>query len=64
MSPFGLATDVPIVLDEAVTKLDVPFFWMGGGHVDLKLGMSVQDFVKATHCAVLDVSEARAGTIM
>mmetsp|Transcript_12494 Transcript_12494/g.24830 ORF Transcript_12494/g.24830 Transcript_12494/m.24830 type:complete len:281 (+) Transcript_12494:90-932(+) len=61
VSPFGLATDVPIILDEAVSTLDVPFFWMGGGHVDLKLGMSVKDFVGTTNCAVLDVSEARAG---
>ena len=59
VSPFGLAQDVPIVLATAI-ETGVNFFWMGAGDVDLKLGMSVDDFKSASGCTVLDVSEPKA----
>lgn len=47
MSPFGLCSKIPVILDKSIANLETPFFWMGGGHPDLKLGMSVDDFLKA-----------------
>jgi hypothetical protein len=47
VSPVGMKTPLPIILAESiVTDLD-DFFWVGGGEVDLKLGMSVKEFVDA-----------------
>lgn len=60
VTPFGLIAQstVPIILASAIVR-DVNFMYMGGGHVDLKLGMAVDEFVKATGAFVLDVSDAR-----
>ena len=55
VTPFGLKEEVPIVLTSAV--LPLYFFWMGGGHVDLKLGMAVSDFIKALNPIVADINK-------
>ncbi|KAL7213251.1 hypothetical protein ACSBR2_015876 [Camellia fascicularis] len=28
---IGMNTDIPVILDEAITKLNPDFFWLGGG---------------------------------
>lgn len=38
--------DIPILLDEKITKLHPSFFWVGGGEVDLKLGFSISQFLE------------------
>jgi prolyl-tRNA editing enzyme YbaK/EbsC (Cys-tRNA(Pro) deacylase) len=60
VTPFGLLQQekVPIILSAAVA--DLGFFWMGGGHVHLKLGMAVTDFVRALNPIVVSVSNPRA----
>jgi len=65
VSPFGLlpvaaqnGKCVPIILSAAIVKT-VNFIWMGGGHVDLKLGMSINDFSNALKPLILDVSDER-----
>lgn len=57
VTPFGLLEDVPIVV--ASPLRDLQFFWMGGGHVHLKLGMAFSDFCKATNPVVADISQPR-----
>lgn len=59
VTPFGLLKDIPVVLTAAVIPLK--FLWMGGGHVHLKLGMSVSDFLRATNPIVADISQTRSG---
>jgi len=59
VTPFGMLEEVPIVLAKAILDVKPSFIWMGGGHVDLKLGMSVDDFCKGTNASVLDVSDPR-----
>ncbi|GJM86372.1 hypothetical protein PR202_ga02225 [Eleusine coracana subsp. coracana] len=44
---IGMETDIPVIIDEAITKLDEDFFWLGGGEVDLKLGMLTSQFLNA-----------------
>jgi len=56
ITPFLMKTDLPIILSEAATRLHPRYFWMGGGEVDLKLGMSVDEFVKTTDALVADIS--------
>ncbi|GMI34566.1 hypothetical protein TrRE_jg13180 [Triparma retinervis] len=60
VSPFGLKEDIPVVLSRAVVEEGVNFIWMGGGDVDLKLGMGVKEFVDGRGAFVLDVSDKRA----
>nr|CAB3447440.1 unnamed protein product [Digitaria exilis] len=38
---------VQVIIDEAITKLAEDFFWLGGGEVDLKLGMRTSQFTSA-----------------
>uniref|UniRef100_A0A0E0CPE6 YbaK/aminoacyl-tRNA synthetase-associated domain-containing protein n=1 Tax=Oryza meridionalis TaxID=40149 RepID=A0A0E0CPE6_9ORYZ len=44
---IGMETDIPVIIDEAITKLDKDFFWLGGGEVDLKLGVRTSQFLNA-----------------
>ncbi|CAN8324795.1 unnamed protein product [Cochlearia groenlandica] len=41
----GMKTDIPVILDEAITKLKPDFFWLGGGETDLKLGIRTSEFL-------------------
>ena len=45
-----------VIIDEAITKLDEDFFWLGGGEVDLKLGMRTSEFLKAFNPFVVNCS--------
>lgn len=58
VTPFGLKEQVPIILSSAIVPYG--YFWMGGGHVHLKLGMSVSDFMKVPNVQVMDLSIPRA----
>eukprot|EP01089_Gocevia_fonbrunei_P000434 TRINITY_DN10459_c0_g1_i1.p1 TRINITY_DN10459_c0_g1~~TRINITY_DN10459_c0_g1_i1.p1 ORF type:complete len:240 (-),score=47.29 TRINITY_DN10459_c0_g1_i1:67-786(-) len=53
--PIGMNTDIPIILSDAILKLNPPFFWFGGGEFDVKVGCDVQEFISATKCLVTDV---------
>ncbi|CAM0944637.1 unnamed protein product [Alopecurus aequalis] len=53
---IGMETDIPVIIDEAITKLDEDFFWLGGGEVDLKLGMRTSEFLKAFNPFVVNCS--------
>ena len=34
-----------MILDEAIAKLRPDFFWLGGGEIDLKLGVRTSEFL-------------------
>ncbi|KAM3226116.1 hypothetical protein ACQJBY_058665 [Aegilops geniculata] len=53
---IGMKTDIPVIIDEAITKLDEDFFWLGGGEVDLKLGMRTSQFLSAFNPFVVKCS--------
>ena len=59
VTPFGLKDPtLPIVLSSDIVPLQ--YFWMGGGHVHLKLGMSVSDFLKLPNSRVMELSVPRS----
>lgn len=59
VTPLGMNEEVPIILSSAVAELG--YFWMGGGHVHLKLGLSVSEFVdKVKNVKVMEASTPRA----
>ncbi|XP_010449775.1 PREDICTED: uncharacterized protein LOC104731961 [Camelina sativa] len=43
---IGMKTNIPVILDEAVAKLKPDFFWLGGGEIDLKLGVRTSEFLE------------------
>lgn len=45
VTPVGTRTPLPIILSNAIPKLQPQFFWLGGGEVDLKLGINTQQFI-------------------
>uniref|UniRef100_A0A0G4GQT2 YbaK/aminoacyl-tRNA synthetase-associated domain-containing protein n=1 Tax=Chromera velia CCMP2878 TaxID=1169474 RepID=A0A0G4GQT2_9ALVE len=45
VTPFLMRTPIPVLLSHHITRLDPPVIWLGGGEVDLKLGISLDDFV-------------------
>jgi len=62
VTPFGMLrpNDIQLIVAEAIVPLN--YFWMGGGHVHLKLGMAVSDFVRTTQAWIADVSSPRTTT--
>lgn len=56
VTPVGMRTQIPIILSEAIVRLRPPFFWLGGGDIDLKLGLNVQEFVKVFNPFITDCS--------
>ncbi|KAL6550180.1 hypothetical protein OROMI_020668 [Orobanche minor] len=42
---IGMKTDIPVILDEPIVKLNLDFFWLGGGEVDLKMGIRTPEFI-------------------
>ena len=48
--------DLPMVLSDQIAKLPSGEFWLGGGHVDLKLCLKVDESVKTFGFAVADVT--------
>ncbi|XP_006358353.1 uncharacterized protein [Solanum tuberosum] len=54
----GMKTDIPVILDEAIAKLNPDFFWLGGGEIDLKLGMRTSEFIKFVKPFIVNCSGA------
>jgi len=72
VTPFGMRENVPIILSKAITAENggdtsgsgsgggmSQFIYMGGGHINCKIGCAVADFVAATKPLVLDVTDPR-----
>lgn len=45
-----------VILDEAIVKLDPDFFWLGGGEVDLKLGIRTSEFISSLKPFIVNCS--------
>lgn len=53
---IGMKTDIPVILDEAIAKLNPDFFWLGGGEVDLKLGVRTSQFINLVKPFIVNCS--------
>lgn len=51
-----MKNDIPVVLSKAITELNPAYLWLGGGEVDLKLGMSIDDFMRVKQPLIADTS--------
>lgn len=54
VSPIGFRTEMPIILSHKIAQLNPRVFFVGGGEVDLKLGMLVDEFLKAYNPLIVD----------
>jgi len=57
--PFGLKTAIPVVMSTACTQVKPRYIYMGSGRVDLKLGISLDDFISSTKAIIADVTDMR-----
>lgn len=56
VTPLGMRTSMPVVLDDAVARLDPPAFWLGGGQVTLKWSVLLDEFLAAFDPLVARIS--------
>lgn len=59
VTPFGMHTKMPVIICKACTFLTPAFVWLGGGAVDVKLGITVSDMVSAANALIADISDPR-----
>lgn len=45
-----------VILDEAIVKLNPDFFWLGGGEIDLKLGIRTSEFINYVKPFIINCS--------
>ncbi|GBG78434.1 hypothetical protein CBR_g26463 [Chara braunii] len=57
VTPFGMKTNIPVILSHEITNLNPPFFWLGGGEVDLKLGIRTDDFIRLVDPFIVDCTD-------
>ncbi|EGG15223.1 hypothetical protein DFA_10053 [Cavenderia fasciculata] len=46
--PIGTAVPIPIIISNKILELPNPIVWLGGGEVDLKLVVDINDFKQST----------------
>ncbi|KAL4421214.1 hypothetical protein ABPG77_010089 [Micractinium sp. CCAP 211/92] len=54
VSPIAVRTRMPIILSHRIAELQPDVFFLGAGEVDLKVGFSAADFIKAYKPMVVD----------
>ena len=47
ITPFFMQNqEIPIILSEDITLLEPAYLWFSGGRINVKMGVSVSDFLK------------------
>lgn len=54
VTPVGMRSPLPIIMSHHIQNLQPGYFWMGGGEVDLKLGLPTAEFISAYNPLLLD----------
>ena len=54
VAPVGCATKMPMIVSHKIAQLNPEIFWLGGGEVDLKLGLSWAEFAAVYRPYVVD----------
>jgi prolyl-tRNA editing enzyme YbaK/EbsC (Cys-tRNA(Pro) deacylase) len=53
---YGLSQPVTVVLSKKAAELSPPTLYLGGGHIDLKLEISVQEFIRTAQPIIADIT--------
>lgn len=57
MAPIGMATLLPTIVDSSILELKPSFVWLGGGHVQVKLGCKASEMPQSLpRCMVADIT--------
>lgn len=56
VTPIGMATPLPVIIDKPITELPQSEFWLGGGEVDLKLRLPVAVALEGFGAQAFDLS--------
>jgi hypothetical protein len=51
-----MSVQVPIILSHKIANLQPRYFYLGGGEIDLKLGVDVDEFIHVMKPFVADVT--------
>lgn len=55
VTPVGCKTALPMFLSHEIASL--PYFWLGGGEVDVKLQSRTAEFIKVFKPVILDCTD-------
>lgn len=62
VTPFGMKAPIPVIVCQRVLDVKPPFIYLGGGAVDMKLGISLSDLVSSTGAVSIGyISRPRSG---
>jgi prolyl-tRNA editing enzyme YbaK/EbsC (Cys-tRNA(Pro) deacylase) len=59
VSPVGLLERIPVIICSKILLVKPAYVFVGGGDVDVKLGISVTDLIRTTNAIVAEVSVPR-----
>ena len=59
VSPFGLVCPIPVVICQNITNITPAYIYLGAGDVDVKVGLSIEDFLNGLQPIVGVVSSPR-----
>ena len=57
VTPLGMKTRLPILMSKKIADLVAQDFWLGGGHTDLKLNISKEEFVRSFGVLVAELTQ-------
>jgi len=57
--PLGMLSYIPVIISKLCVSVYPSYVWLGGGEVDLKLGISIRDLLKSTNAIVGDIADRR-----
>ena len=60
VTPFGMNSNIPVVICTNCLKVTPPLIFLGGGEIDVKLGITLDDFMNAAKPIVGHISHMRA----
>jgi prolyl-tRNA editing enzyme YbaK/EbsC (Cys-tRNA(Pro) deacylase) len=60
VTPFGMTnSSIPVVLCSNCLQMENSYIYLGGGKVNVKVGMPIADFIRATNPIIAAVSYPR-----
>ena len=59
--PLGMSEKLPVVISDKLPALECGYFWLGGGHVDLKMRVNSKEFLESFKAVVAPITNPDEG---
>ena len=59
ITPFGMLTNIPVVICSRLLAINPAYIYVGGGEVDIKLGISIEELMNVFQPIIGRVSQLR-----